>query len=326
MHFANITLKHGLFLAPLAGYTDYAFRHIARKFGAEYLTSEMVSAKAVCFSDKSTLPLARVDADELPCAVQIFGHEPEIMARAAAFVAAGVDGGVAPTAIDINMGCPVHKIAGNGDGSALMRDPALVERIVRAVSHAVSLPVTVKIRAGWDANHINAVEIARAAESGGASMICVHGRTKTQGYAGTADRRVIADVKRAVSVPVVGNGDVTDVASARHLIETTGCDGIMIGRGAVGNPFLFREIAAMLEGRACPPPTAQEKFDTACEQLSLAIAHKGETIALLESRKQLSNYITGIRGGAAHRAALVSASSYEEISHILREALFGAEE
>ncbi len=325
MRFSDIELKHGLFLAPLAGFTDYAFRTVARSFGAEYLTSEMVSAKAVCFSDRNTLPLARVGAEELPCAVQLFGHEPEVMARAAARVAAGVDGGVIPTAIDINMGCPVHKIAGNGDGSALMKTPALAEEIVRAVVDAVSLPVTVKIRAGWDAHHINATEVARAVEAGGASMICVHGRTKTQGYAGNADYGVIAAVKRAVSVPVVGNGDVTSAAAARRLLDETGCDGIMIGRGAVGNPFLFREVIAMLEGRDCPPPTREEKYETALRQLSLAIADKGETIALLESRKQLSNYLSGIRGGAAHRAALVTAASFAEIASILQNALFGEE-
>ncbi len=322
MRFSNIELTHGLFLAPLAGFTDYAFRHVARKMGAEYLTSEMVSAKAVCYTDRNTLPLARVRADEMPCAVQIFGHEPEIMARAAARVAEGVDGGVSPVAIDINMGCPVHKVAGNGDGSALMKDPHLAEQIVRAVREAVSLPVTVKIRAGWDAHHINAAEVARAVEAGGASMICVHGRTKTQAYAGKADYRVIADVKRAVGVPVVGNGDITDAAAARRMLDETGCDGMMIGRGAVGNPFIFREITAMLEGRDIVPPTREEKYETALRQLSLAIADKGETIALLESRKQLSNYLSGIRGGAAHRAALVTATSYNEIADILYTALF----
>ncbi len=323
MHFSSVELKHGLFLAPLAGYTDYAFRTVARSFGAEYLTSEMVSAKAVCFRDRSTLPLACVKQEELPCAVQIFGHEPDIMARAAAFIAEGMEGGVPPTAIDINMGCPVHKIAGNGDGSALMKDPRLAEEIVRSVRDAVKLPVTVKLRAGWDAHHINATEVARAVEAGGADMICVHGRTKTQGYSGTADYSVIRDVKRAVSVPVVGNGDVRSAASARRLLDETGCDGIMVGRGAVGNPFVFREIVAMLEGRDCPPPSREELYETALRQLSLAIADKGNTIALLESRKQLSNYISGIRGGAAHRAALVTASTYDEVASILAAALFG---
>ncbi len=322
MQFSDIQLRHGLFLAPLAGFTDYAFRTIARAYGAEYLTSEMVSAKAVTFKDRNTLPLARVRADELPCAVQIFGHEPAVMAEAAARIAEGVSDGVKPTAIDINMGCPVHKIAGSGDGSALMKDPHLAAEIVRAVKGAVSLPVTVKIRAGWDAHHINAVEVAKHLEDAGADMICVHGRTKTQGYSGSADYRIIADVKRAVSVPVVGNGDVTSAAAAKRMIEETGCDGIMVGRGAVGNPFLFREIIAMLEGRDCPPPTREEKYDTALRQLALAIDDKGETIALLESRKQLSNYISGIRGGAAHRAALVTASSHEEIASILHAALF----
>ncbi len=326
MQFSDITLRHGLFLAPLAGFTDYAFRTVAREWGAEYLTSEMVSAKAICFSDRNTLPLARVRSEEVPCAVQIFGHEPDVMARAAARVAAGVDGGACPTAIDINMGCPVHKIAGNGDGSALMKDPRLAEAVVSAVVRAIDLPVTVKIRAGWDAHHINATEIARAVESAGASMICVHGRTKTQGYSGTADYRIIAEVKQSVGIPVVGNGDVTNAAAARRLLDETGCDGIMIGRGAVGNPFLFREIAAMLDGQEIRLPTREEKYETALRQLSLAIADKGEAIALLESRKQLSGYISGIRGGAAYRAALVTATSYSQIADILKNALFTDEE
>jgi nifR3 family TIM-barrel protein len=324
MKIGSLELPHGLFLAPMAGYTDYAMRRVCREMGAEYLTGEMVSAKAVCFSDRKTIPLARVRADEVPCAVQLFGHECAVMAEAAAVVARGVDGGVAPCAIDINMGCPVHKIVGSGDGSALMRDPHLAEQIVRAVKDAVKIPVTVKIRAGWDGDSVNAPEVARAVEAGGADMVCVHARTRRQGYSGTADYGVIAAVKRAVKIPVVGNGDVRDALSARRLLDEALCDGIMVGRAAVGNPFVFREIAAMLDGSSAPAPTSEERYETALHQLALAIADKGEATAVLESRKQIGEYFSGYRGGAPARAALNQATSLAQVAAILRSVLFPA--
>lgn len=318
MRFGTVILPHGLFLGPMAGYTDYAMRTVCREWGAEYLTGEMISAKAVCFGDSKTKALARIRPEELPCAIQIFGHEPAVMAEAARRLSCGVEGGVAPTAIDINMGCPVHKIAGSGDGSALMRDPRLVERIVAAVKGAVRLPVTVKIRAGWDANTVNAPEVARAAEAGGADMICVHGRTRSQKYAGKADYRVIAAVKRAVAVPVVGNGDVTSAEAARRLLDETGCDGIMVGRAAVGNPFLFSEIAAMLDGKEPPVITSELRLATALRHLRLAVEDKGEATAVLECRKLLGAYFAGYRGGSAARAALNRAATAAEAEEILR--------
>lgn len=322
MQIGSVLFPHGLFLGPMAGYTDFAMRTVCREMGAEGLVTEMVSAKAVIFGDRKTIPLARVSAEECPCAVQLFGHEPEVLAEAARIVAAGVGGGVAPTMIDLNMGCPVHKIVSGGDGSALMRDPALAERIVRAVRDAVKIPVTVKIRLGWDDAHRNAPEVARAAESGGADAVFVHGRTRTQFYAGTADYRGIGEVVRAVSLPVIGNGDVRDAEGGARLLRESGCAGIMVGRGAVGNPFLFRTLAALLSGQPLPPPpTAAEKYAAAKRQLSLAAKEKGESVAVLEARKHLGEYLRGIRGGSAARAEIFRAESAGEMLRILAAAL-----
>ena len=322
MQIGSVLFPHGLFLGPMAGYTDFAMRTVCREMGAEGLVTEMVSAKAVVFGDRKTSPLARVSAEECPCAVQLFGHEPEVLAEAARIVAAGVGGGVAPTMIDLNMGCPVHKIVSGGDGSALMRDPALAERIVRAVRDAVKIPVTVKIRLGWDDARRNAPEVARAAESGGADAVFVHGRTRTQFYAGTADYRGIGEVVRAVSLPVIGNGDVRDAEGGARLLRESGCAGIMVGRGAVGNPFLFRTLAALLSGQPLPPPpTAAEKYAVAKRQLTLAAKEKGESVAVLEARKHLGEYLRGIRGGSAARAEIFRAESAGEMLRILAAAL-----
>lgn len=322
MQIGSVLFPHGLFLGPMAGYTDFAMRTVCREMGAEGLVTEMVSAKAVVFGDRKTIPLARVSAEECPCAIQLFGHEPEVLAEAARIVAAGVGGGVAPTMIDLNMGCPVHKIVSGGDGSALMRDPALAERIVRAVRDAVKIPVTVKIRLGWDDAHRNAPEVARAAESGGADAVFVHGRTRTQFYAGTADYRGIGEVVRAVSLPVIGNGDVRDAEGGARLLRESGCAGIMVGRGAVGNPFLFRTLAALLSGQPLPPPpTAAEKYAVAKRQLTLAAKEKGESVAVLEARKHLGEYLRGIRGGSAARAEIFRAESAGEMLRILAAAL-----
>lgn len=322
MQIGSVLFPHGLFLGPMAGYTDFAMRTVCREMGAEGLVTEMVSAKAVVYGDRKTIPIARVSAEECPCAVQLFGHEPEVLAEAARIVAAGVGGGVAPTMIDLNMGCPVHKIVSGGDGSALMRDPALAERIVRAVRDAVKIPVTVKIRLGWDDAHRNAPEVARAAESGGADAVFVHGRTRTQFYAGTADYRGIGEVVRAVSLPVIGNGDVRDAEGGARLLRESGCAGIMVGRGAVGNPFLFRTLAALLSGQPLPPPpTAAEKYAVAKRQLTLAAKEKGESVAVLEARKHLGEYLRGIRGGSAARAEIFRAESAGEMLRILAAAL-----
>ena len=311
--FGNVELKYGLFLAPLAGYTDMAMRTVSRECGAEMTVSEMVSARALCYGDKKTPALARILANELPAAVQIFGSEPEFMAEGAQIVARGMDGGVVPSAIDINMGCPVKKIVTAGDGSALMKSPTLVYDIVKAVVSAVSLPVTVKIRAGWDEEHKNAVEVALAVEEAGASLVAVHGRTRNQMYSGKASLETIANVKDALHIPVVGNGDITSAADALRMKRETRCDGLMIGRGAVGNPFIFSEIRAAMDGEAYTPPTARVRMETALHQLRLAIEEKGEREAVLSARKQFADFAAGMRGAAALRAEAHRAETYRDL-------------
>ena len=329
------TLRHGLFLAPLAGVSDRAFRDVCRAAGAEYTVSEMVSAKALCYEQRTkkesapakTAPLASVYESEMPMAIQLFGCEPDFMAEAARLIEEmsyrGCTSDTPPAAIDINMGCPVHKIVGNGEGSALMKNPELAADIVRAVRRAVSLPVTVKIRAGWDADSINAPEMAKRLEDAGAALIAVHGRTREQMYAPSADLGVIADVKKSVSVPVVGNGDILCAADAIRMYEHTGCDGVMIARGALGNPWLFAEIRALLEGGVYTPPSLSERMETALSQIAFMVEEKGERIAMAEARKHLSWYIKGMDGAAAARLAINTASTLAEMTAILRDLAAG---
>ena len=314
-----------LFLAPMAGYTDRAARLICRRYGADFVESEMVSARALVYQDRKSAPLARLLGDELPGAVQLFGSDPAIIAEAAKIVAAGTAGGAVPTAIDLNFGCPVRKIVSNGEGSALMRDPKKIEAIVAAVVRATPLPVTVKIRAGWDQNEKNAAECARAAEAAGCAAVFLHARTRSQFYSGAADLAVIAEVKQAVKVPVVGNGDVTDAKSALRMLAETGCDGLMIGRAAVGCPFVFREIRAAVNGDAIAPVTPAERLAAALLQLDLAIADKGEKVAVMESRKQAAQYLFGLRDAASYRREICEAKTRDEVAAILRRALLKEE-
>lgn len=321
MKIGNLTLRHGLFLGPMAGYTDYGMREVSKRYGAEYLVTEMVSAKAVLYNDKKTAALAFIPESQRPCAIQIFGSEPAVMAEAAQKLSEGAAGGCAPAAMDINMGCPVPKVFGNGEGSALMASPSLIFDIVSAVKRAIRLPVTVKLRAGIDERSKNAAECARAAEAAGASLIAVHGRTRKQMYMGLADRAVIREVKESVSVPVIANGDIYTAEDALSMLRETGADGVMIARGAVGNPFIFREIAAALEGKTCPMPTAAERIEAALLQLSLSIENKGEALAVVEGRKQIGAYLKGQRGAAALRGKIHTAETFAEMKDALTEAL-----
>ena len=321
MNIGPTSLKHGLILAPMAGFSDRAMRLVCHEWGAEYTVTEMVSAKAVVFNDEKTFRLARIKEDEGACALQIFGNDPEVMARAAKILESGVKGFVKPAAIDINMGCPVHKIYSNGEGSALMKSPALIEDIVRAVKRSVSIPVTVKMRLGIDRENINVIDCATAAESGGADAIAIHGRTKSEMYSGTADLYTIKNVKDSLHIPVIANGDITDGESALRALYITGADGLMIGRGAVGNPFIFEEIAAAIEGRAFTPPTLKEKIEVAIRQLTVATEDKGEAIAIPEARKQSALYLRGFRGAAALRAEINRATRLSEVASILRSAV-----
>ena len=329
--FGSITLPHGLALAPLAGVSDRAFRRVCRACGADFTVSEMVSAKALCYEQRKKDPtvrsvsgqLASVMADELPMAVQIFGSEPDFMAEAARMIEAneyiGCVSEVPPSAIDINMGCPVRKVTGNGEGSALLKNPRLIGEIVTAVVKAVKIPVTVKIRAGWDKDSVNAPEVARIIEASGASLLTVHARTREQMYEPGVDRSVITAVKKAVSIPVLGNGDIYTAADALSMMAETGCDGVMIARGAMGNPWIFSEIRAALEGGDFTLPPASERFEVALTQVREMITEKGERVGVAEAKKHLAWYCHGMEGAAAARGRLMQAESYDELAAILRE-------
>lgn len=307
----------------MAGFSDRAMRRVCYEMGAEYSVSEMISAKAVTFGDKKTFSLAAIRADEGPVALQIFGSDPEIMGEAARILSEKKwqEGYVSPVAIDINMGCPVHKIFSNGEGSALMKSPELIYRIVRAVKDNTDLPVTVKHRTGIDSSSLNAVECAIAAQEGGAELITVHGRTKVQMYSGTVDRETIKNVKQSVHIPVIANGDILSAADAISMLRDTGADGVAIGRGAVGNPFIFAEIRAALESGAYLEPTLEEKVRVALWQLRLAIEDKGEAKAVPESRKQIASYLHSFKGAARIRVKINQALTYREIEEIFESAI-----
>ncbi len=323
-------IKSGLCLAPMAGVTDRSFRRICRDFGAEFTVSEMVSAKALCFEQTikkknsdiaRTAPLADVMDYELPMAVQLFGSEPQYIAEAVKILASGEyfgrRGNAIPTAIDINMGCPVPKVVGNGEGSALMKNPSLAGEIIRAAVDASSLPITVKMRAGWDESSVNAPLLAKIAEENGAVAVCVHGRTRKQMYAPSADYAVIAEVKKSVNIPVIGNGDIYEVSDAYRMYNESGCDGIMVARGALGNPWLFEALQYALRGEEYSYPTIKERLDVAMRQVMMMIEEKGEYIGIREARKQLSWYMKGVHGAANARFAINSAETLDDIKKIV---------
>lgn len=312
MKIGNIITDSFAALAPMAGVADRSFRQLCRGYGAAFTVTELVSAKAASMDDKKSLSLLSLTDGERPVASQIFGGDPQTMAQAALKAQAlGAD------FIDINMGCPAPKVAASGGGAMLMRDPEKAQRIVESVVKAVDIPVTVKMRGGWDAGSINAVELAKRCESAGACAVTVHGRTREQMYAPPVNTALIAEVKRALSIPVIANGDIVDAKSAAEMYENTGCDFIMVGRGAMGAPWIFSQINAYIgEGRIIPEPPVSERMAVLLRQAQMTIGHKGERTAMLEMRKHAAWYMNGLRGAAEFRRRCGEISTLAELSEL----------
>ena len=313
----GISFDAPYFLAPLAGITDAPFRRLCRRFGAGAVYSEMISAKGLYYDDKATEKLLTIYDDELPVVYQIFGSDPSVMAYAADALSSRKN-----CMIDINMGCPVAKVVKGGDGSALLRDPEKISEVVSAVVRTAKKPVTVKIRAGWDHNSVNAVENARRIEAAGAAAICVHGRTREQFYSGTADRGIISSVKENVAIPVIGNGDIFDVESCRSMFEETGCDMVMIARGALGNPWIFRSLRSGQDYI----PSAEERVGVLKEHFADVLAEKGDYTGVRVMRKHIGWYIKGMRGAAAMRRTINEMKEPEEIFEALDRLRAAAQE
>lgn len=312
MNIKDVEFNSIAFLAPMAGMADMAFRELCADYGAGYTVTEMVSSKGLTMGDKKSAMLLTLGEREGKAGAQIFGDNPEIMAEAAVKCLE-----FKPDIIDINMGCPAPKVAMNGGGASLMKSPRLAGEIVKAVSQAVDIPVTAKIRKGWDDNSVNAVELAKILEENGAAAIAVHGRTRMQMYSGEVDYDIIRRVKEAVDIPVIGNGDITDVQSAAIMLEKTGCDAIMIGRGALGNPWIFQQINAYLnECRVIPEPTLTEKMTVMLAHIKKIIEYKGEYTGIREARHHAGYYTKGLRGGAKFRAEMGSLESFEQLEEI----------
>ena len=321
MKIGTISIPRTAALAPMAGVADRAFRELCRDYGSAVSVGEMVSAKGLCYGDRKSGELLVLGEAERPGAVQLFGDDPDILAEAARRALAW-----RPDWIDLNMGCPAPKITGSGAGSALMKDPEKAGRIVRAVADAVPLPVTVKFRKGWDAAHVNAVEFARICEANGAAALTVHGRTREQMYQPGADWAIIRAVKAAVAIPVIGNGDVTDAESAAAMYAATGCDLVMVGRAALGRPWVFRQIERYLaDGTLLPDPPLEERMAVLLRHAELAIRYKGEGIAMREIRRHAFAYMKGVRGGADFRRRAGLVSSLEELRTLADELINSTE-
>jgi tRNA-dihydrouridine synthase B len=313
MKIGTIEIPGKLALAPMAGVTDLAFRTVCRQLGAGYTVTEMVSSKALCYQDKKSIPLLKLGEDEHPAAAQLFGSDPACMEEAAA-IAAKVSGA---EILDINMGCPVPKVALSGDGCGLMRTPDLAAKVVEAVVRGGGVPVTVKFRKGWDKGSVNCVEFARLMEQAGASAVAVHGRTRKQMYAGEADWDCIRQVKEAVSIPVIANGDVFGPREAVRILKVTGADMAMIGRAAFGNPWIFQQCAAALAGEEIPPlPPLAQRCDVAVEQFRLAAAQKGEKIACLEARRHYAWYLKGVPYAGYYKEQICKLETMEDILRV----------
>ena len=310
----NVTLDNNIILAPMAGVTDLPFRLLCREQGAGLVCMEMVSAKAIYYNNKNTESLMEIHPEEMPASLQLFGSDADIISEMAKRIEER------PFSIlDINMGCPVPKVVNNGEGSALMKNPKLVGEILEKLVKAISKPVTVKIRKGFDDTHVNAVEIAKIAESCGVAAVAVHGRTREQYYSGKADWDIIAAVKDAVKIPVIGNGDVDSPVKAKELLEKTGCDGVMIGRASQGNPWIFRNVAAYLEkGELLPPPSRREKKELILRHAALQLAYKGEYTGVREMRKHLAWYTVGMPNSARFRQSINAMESMGELQRSVK--------
>ena len=315
MKIGNVQLDNEVFLSPMAGVTDLPFRTICKEKGCGMLYTEMINAKALCYDDENTKKMLRMDKDEHPVAVQIFGSDPEFMGKAAIIM------NQYPNEIlDINMGCPAPKVIKNGDGSALMRNPKLAAEVLTAVVKNSEKPVTLKIRKGWDDESVNEVEIAKIAEECGISALAIHGRTREQFYSGKADWDIIAEIKQAINIPVIGNGDVFEVEDAVNMLEKTKCDAIMIGRGAQGNPWIFNRINHYMKtGEILPEPTLEEKITTAIRHMNLAVAEHGDYVAVREMRKHIGWYLKGLKNSAKYRDQINKITDYKEVIAMLEE-------
>ena len=317
MKIGNVEIKGFAALAPMAGVADRAFRELCVEFGAAYVVGEMVSAKGITYNNDKSLELLEISDEERPCAIQLFGYEPDVMAKAAEMSLA-----YKPDIIDINMGCPAPKIALNHSGAALMKNPDLCGEIVNAVRNAVGVPVTVKIRKGWDDNSVNAVEVAKICEQSGASAVTVHGRTRQQQYMPPADWEIIKQVKKAVNIPVIGNGDITNAYQAVKMLEETGCDMVMIGRGALGNPWIFRDINMLIGNERVPFEVSEtERISVLLRHIQKLCEYKGEYIGMKEARKHAAWYFKGIHGAASLRKRAGTLNTFDDLIELCKEAL-----